>query len=153
VESEDYAVRGDQQGEPGQAEDPGEDDVGEPVVAEEDPAENHCRCPGDGQHDGEGDGEVAAEAARNEVGDDAGNDGAVQRVTGGKGNACSYGGTAALSGGRGRPTIALPTVVKVSEPATAMIIKIIGVRERHRHTINSVAAPAIKVMYRARRGG
>jgi hypothetical protein len=32
-------VRGDQHGEPGQAKDPGQDDVGEPVVAEEDPAE------------------------------------------------------------------------------------------------------------------
>ena len=46
----------------------------------------------------------------------------------------------------GRPTIALPTVVKVSDPATAMIIRISGVRERHRHTINSVMAPAIRVM-------
>jgi hypothetical protein len=47
--SADHAVRGDQQGEPGQAEEPGEDNVGEPVVAEEDPAEPHRRCPGDGQ--------------------------------------------------------------------------------------------------------
>ena len=37
-------------------------------------------------------------------------------------------------------------MVKVSDPATAMIIRISGVRERHRHTINSVMAPAIRVM-------
>ena len=144
-------VHGDQQGEPGEAEYPGEDDVGEPVVAEEDPAEPHCRRPGHGQDDGQGDGAVAAEPTRNEVGDHADDDGAVQRVTGRKGKACSYGGTAALSGGRCRPTIALPTVVKVSDPATAMIIRISGVRERHRHTINSVGS--IPVRIGAGRGG
>jgi hypothetical protein len=37
-------------------------------------------------------------------------------------------------------------LVKVSDPATAMIIRISGVRERHRHTINSVTAPPIRVM-------
>ena len=58
-------MRGDQQGEPGQAEDPGEDDVGEPVVAEEDPAEPHCRCPGDGQDDAQGNAEAAGEPPRN----------------------------------------------------------------------------------------
>ena len=59
--SEDDAVRGDQQGEPGQAEDPGEDDVGEPVVAEEDPAEPHGRRPGDGEDDAQGDAEAVVE--------------------------------------------------------------------------------------------
>ena len=37
---EDHAVRGDQHGEPRQAEQPCEDDVGQPVVAEEDAAES-----------------------------------------------------------------------------------------------------------------
>ena len=45
-----------------------------------------------------------------------------------------------------RPTIAFPTWVKVSDPATATIINVSGVRERHRHTINNVIALAIKVM-------
>lgn len=121
------------------------------MVAEEDPAETHCRCPGDGEDDAQGDGAVAAEPTRNEIGHHPGNDGAVQRVTGRKGKVCSYGGTAALSGGRSRPTIALPTVVKVSDPATAMIIRISGVRERHRHTINSVGS--IPVRIGADRGG
>jgi hypothetical protein len=81
ADGEDYAVHRDQQGEPGQAENPGEDDVGEPMVAEEDPAETHCRRPGDGQDDAQGDGEVAAEPAGNEIGHHPSNDGAVQRVT------------------------------------------------------------------------
>jgi hypothetical protein len=36
--------------------------------------------------------------------------------------------------------------VKVSDPATAMIIKNSGVRVRHRQTSSSVITPAIKVM-------
>src|SRR4051812_1457776 len=58
---EKYAVRGDQEREPGKAEEPCEDNVGEPVVAEEDPAESHSGCPGDGQYDAQGDAEAAGE--------------------------------------------------------------------------------------------
>ena len=121
-------MRGDQHGEPRQAEQPCEDHVGQPVVAEEDAAESHCRSPGDSHDDTQSDAEAAGEPARDEIGHHARDDGAVQCVTRRKEKACSYGGTASLSGGRARPTIAFPTLVKVSEPATAMIIRISGLR-------------------------
>ena len=60
-------MRGDQHGEPRQAEEPGEDNVGQPVVAEEDPAEPHCRSPGDSQDDTQSDAEAAGEPARDEM--------------------------------------------------------------------------------------
>ena len=40
---------------------PGEDDVGEPTAAEEDPAEPHGRRPGDGEDDAQGDAEAVVE--------------------------------------------------------------------------------------------
>jgi len=64
----------------------------------------------------------------------------------GKEYAYSYGGTASDRGGRFRPTIALPTVVMASDPATASSIKISGVRERHRHTNTIVISDAMMVM-------
>src|SRR3954453_7092775 len=60
--------------------------------------------------------------------------------------AYSYGGTASLNGGRARPTTAFPTVVKVKDPATAMSIRISGVRDPQRHTITIVISEAITVM-------
>ena len=77
-------MRGDEQCEPGEGEQPGEDNVGEPVVAEEDPAETHRGRPGGGQNDAKGDAEAAAEPDGDEIGDQASDDGAVQRVTGRK---------------------------------------------------------------------
>jgi hypothetical protein len=55
LDSKEDAVRGDQQREPREAKEPSEDDVGEPVVAEEYPAESHHRCPGHSQQDAQGD--------------------------------------------------------------------------------------------------
>ena len=64
----------------------------------------------------------------------------------GKEKAYSYGGTASASGGRIRPTSALPTVVIDSEPAAASTIRYSGVRDRHRTTISSVMEPAMIVI-------
>ena len=58
----------------------------------------------------------------------------------------SYGGTASATGGRLRPTTALPTTVINKEPATVMIIKISGVPDRHRQTISKVIMDAMIVM-------
>ena len=102
-------------------------------MAEEDPAKPHCRRPADGQNDAQGDAEAAGEPDCDERCDHAGNNGAVQRVAGRKEMACSYGGTASLSGGRARPTIAFADVGKGQRSGTAMIINVSGVMERHRH--------------------
>src|SRR5215216_1055591 len=64
----------------------------------------------------------------------------------GKEKAYSYGGTASVSGGRTRPTMALPTLVMVNDPATPMSIRISGVRDRHRHTNAMVITDAMMVM-------
>src|SRR5918997_6580383 len=64
----------------------------------------------------------------------------------GKEKAYSYGGMAAVNGGRARPTIALPTMVMAKDPATAMSIRISGVPDRHRHTIAMVTTEAMMVM-------
>ena len=60
--------------------------------------------------------------------------------------AYSYGGTASLSGGRARPTMAFPTVVMLNGPATAITIKISGVRDLHRHTITALISDAMIVI-------
>jgi hypothetical protein len=78
-------VRGDEQCEPGEAEQPGEDNVGEPVVAEEDPAKTHGARPAGGQDDAQADAQAAGEPDGEEIGDQASDDGAVQRVTRRKG--------------------------------------------------------------------
>jgi hypothetical protein len=64
----------------------------------------------------------------------------------GKEKAYSYGGTAADNGGRARPTIALPTAVKVSDPAVAITIRMAGVGLRHRQTIAKVTTVAMMLM-------
>ena len=83
---------------------------------------------------------------RQGIGDHAGDDGAVQRVTGrkGKGVLVRWYGVAER---RSRPTDdRFADFGEGDDPATAMIIKISGMRDRHRHTINSVTPPAIRVM-------
>src|SRR5215218_454586 len=64
----------------------------------------------------------------------------------GKEKAYSYGGTASVSGGRTRPTMALLTIVMVNDPAMAMSIRISGVRDRHRHLNAMVITDAMMVM-------
>jgi hypothetical protein len=60
-------VRGDQQGEPGQAEEPGEDSVGTQWWPRKIRL-NPSRYPGNGQDDTQGDAEAAGVPARDEIG-------------------------------------------------------------------------------------
>src|SRR6185295_11399563 len=98
------------------------------------------------QDDAQGDAKAVVEPPRNEIRHHPGDDGAVQRVTGGKGKRVLvrwYG----VAKWRPRPADdRLADSGEGERPATAMIMRISGVRERHRHTINSVMAPAIRVM-------
>jgi hypothetical protein len=64
------------------AEQPGEYHVGEPVVAQEHPAQAHGERPSNGSDHGGGSRPSCPEPADQQVGNHASNDGAVQRVTG-----------------------------------------------------------------------
>ena len=64
----------------------------------------------------------------------------------GKEKGYSYGGTASASGGRGRPTMALPTLVISSDPAVPTSIRTSGVRERQRQVMVKVTIDAITVI-------
>ena len=138
-------MRGDQHGEPCHPEQPGEDNVGQPVVAEENPAEPHCPCPGDSQNDTKNDADAAGEPPRDEIGHHSSDDGAIQRVTRrkGKGVLVRRHGVAER---RSRPADNRLADGGEGEPAAAMVIRISGVRERSRQTSNSVTALAIRVM-------